>query len=266
MTPAYCRMFLDARRILGLDEWELAQRLATDVGTIRALESGQLAALPSWPETSRVVSAYLTGLGMDPRPVLHSLAHDLTAIAAAQPAPGIRSASGASSHPRGTAEPRAGRTAAADVEPHAPRSSIRAWIGRFGGAPAMVRRSARSGLVSGRRAAGRAGSLFSGRNGSRDRDADNDVGSPASGRARRIGRTVMAAVVCLALAAAVQTSVASTMMTAATSPLPATVTRAFGRVADLVRAQLAPIRDGLRWIEVEDPRSRRGDKLQTARR
>jgi hypothetical protein len=37
-------------------------------------------------------------------------------------------------------------------------------------------------------------------------------------------------------------------------------------VAEQVRVHLAPVREGLRWIEVEDPRSRRGDKLQTARR
>ena len=30
--------------------------------------------------------------------------------------------------------------------------------------------------------------------------------------------------------------------------------------------QMAPEREGLRWIEVADPRSRRGDKLQIARR
>jgi hypothetical protein len=28
--------------------------------------------------------------------------------------------------------------------------------------------------------------------------------------------------------------------------------------------QWAPVREGLRWIEVDDPRQRRGDKLQTS--
>jgi hypothetical protein len=27
--------------------------------------------------------------------------------------------------------------------------------------------------------------------------------------------------------------------------------------------QLAPVRDGMRWIDVRDPRSRRSDKLRT---
>jgi hypothetical protein len=34
---------------------------------------------------------------------------------------------------------------------------------------------------------------------------------------------------------------------------------------EFVLVQMAPQRDGLRWIEVADPRSRRGDKLQIAR-
>lgn len=57
----------------------------------------------------------------------------------------------------------------------------------------------------------------------------------------------------------------------------ATVSAFFGRVAspfastamsirDSLSVQFAPVREGLRWIEVEDPRSRRGDKLASGER
>lgn len=266
MTPAYCRMFLDARRILGLSEWDLAQRLATDVGTIRALEQGQLAALPPWSETSRVVTAYLSGLGMDPRPVLHSLAHDLAAVGSTQSKTDTRSVTAGRTRSRGETEPSKRR---ADVPAAAPQASwtfARAWIGKFGNAPASASRSAQSAIAAGRRAAVRVGGRFGARRDRRDEDEVGDGGFSRHG-ARWMGRSALVAVACLALAAvATKTSLASSVITAAAAPLPAPVTRAFGKVADFVRMQLAPVRDGLRWIEVEDPRSRRGDKLQTARR
>ena len=34
---------------------------------------------------------------------------------------------------------------------------------------------------------------------------------------------------------------------------------------DYLLHRAAPVREGLRWIEVDDPRSRRGDKLATRR-
>lgn len=265
MTPAYSRMFLDARRILGLSEQDLAQRLATDVGTIRALESGQLAALPPWSETARVVTVYLSGLGMDPRPVLHSLAHDLAAVTPVRATAAPRTAP----YPHADAKRRPVERPA-DEKPIV-KAAAAAWIGRFGRAPAAAHRAAKSAMAAGRNAARRAGGQVArrtgGKFGDRSRAQVREGGWLASRRGRWSKRAALGAVVCFALAAAVaQSTFAGSVMTAATTPLPATVTRALGKVADLVRAQLAPVRDGLRWIEVEDPRSRRGDKLQTARR
>lgn len=58
----------------------------------------------------------------------------------------------------------------------------------------------------------------------------------------------------------------SPLVGATASTLPEPVARMLARVVDFARVQLAPVREGMRWIEVDDPRSRRGDKLQTARR
>ena len=264
MPPAYCRMFFDARRILGLSETDLAQRLNTDPATIRALETGHLSALPPWPETSRVVTAYLAGLGLDARPALHSLARDLAAL---PPRPSGTSKAGTNAlrakpatggdwrgQPRHLPPASAGGSQAKAGPP--------AWVIRLGRTPGAINgavgTAARSAVALGRRSARRVSSVA----GMRRRRGEEQSGRRAGGL--RLG--IAASVLAVLIAAVSQTSLAASVMSAAAVPMPAMLTRAFGHVADMVRVQLAPVRDGLRWIEVEDPRTRRGDKLQTARR
>ena len=43
---------------------------------------------------------------------------------------------------------------------------------------------------------------------------------------------------------------------------PRPVVKARSSVGTALAVRLAPVRDGLRWIDVADPRTRRGDKLQ----
>lgn len=78
---------------------------------------------------------------------------------------------------------------------------------------------------------------------------------------RRTGWTLFAVAVPIAL---VVMLTQTTILDAAVSRLPAPVARMVRGAQDFVTLQLAPVRDGLRWIEVADPRTRRGDKLQTA--
>lgn len=56
----------------------------------------------------------------------------------------------------------------------------------------------------------------------------------------------------------------TSVLEAAVSQLPPSVARIVRGAQNYVIVQLAPIRDGLRWIDVPDPRTRRSDKLQTA--
>jgi helix-turn-helix protein len=56
----------------------------------------------------------------------------------------------------------------------------------------------------------------------------------------------------------------SSVLEAAVSQLPPRMARIVRGAQDYVTVQLAPVRDGLRWIDVRDPRSRRSDKLRTA--
>lgn len=54
------------------------------------------------------------------------------------------------------------------------------------------------------------------------------------------------------------------VLEAAVSQLPPSMKRFVRGAQNYVIVRLAPVRDGLRWIDVPDPRTRRGDKLQTA--
>lgn len=67
------RLFWELRRHLGVSQHDLARRLGTDVHTLAALEAAQVSGLPQWPETARVVRAYLEIVGVDATPVLVGL-------------------------------------------------------------------------------------------------------------------------------------------------------------------------------------------------
>lgn len=54
------------------------------------------------------------------------------------------------------------------------------------------------------------------------------------------------------------------VLEAAVSQLPPSMKRIVRGAQNYVIVRLAPVRDGLRWIDVPDPRTRKGDKLQTA--
>ena len=55
----------------------------------------------------------------------------------------------------------------------------------------------------------------------------------------------------------------TSVLEAAVARLPPPMKRLVRGAQNYVIVQLAPVRDGLRWIDVPDPRSRRGDKLPT---
>jgi hypothetical protein len=55
----------------------------------------------------------------------------------------------------------------------------------------------------------------------------------------------------------------TSVLHAAISHVPRPVARMAQDVRQFFQEQFAPVREGLRWIEVDDPRRRRGDKLRT---
>lgn len=260
LLSAYSRLFVDARRVLGLTEYELARRLGTQGQVILALEQARFEHLPPWPETVRIVSTYLNGLGMDPRPVLHVLAHDIerhAALAASSAmdmqVPYAAAGPSAPQPPRGipAAPLPAAASAGGDVDAS---GAARRWRAR--GLIGGWRRA----LSAGARAASTAVAPVARLRAPLDRHAGGGRRLLGGRKARRAALGIGAPLL-VALAVANADIVRNLA-----AMLPKPVTRALAGAADHVRLQFAPVRDGLRWIEVEDPRSRRGDKLQTARR
>jgi len=72
-------LFRDLRAASNLSETDLAQRIATPIEVVQALEQGAIYALPPWPETCRVVNAYGMLLNLDTRPLLRRIYAQLEA-------------------------------------------------------------------------------------------------------------------------------------------------------------------------------------------
>jgi hypothetical protein len=214
------RLFRDLRRVLRLSLPELAARLKTRIDVLEALERGDIGALPPWPETVRVITAY-TALGrIDPRSVLHMIAERLAVRA-------------------GVPKHWGGRGMLALARPKGQRDAGR----RFANGAAAMK------LASGAFAHSLRGSVAGAREGLQRHGF----------LLRLLFAIAVPAVVLISLA---QTS----MLHASVSSLPAPFVKIFGSIRDHFAVQTAPVRDGLRWIEVDDPRSRRGDKLAEPRR
>jgi hypothetical protein len=202
MAQEVGRFFVDLRRAFRASQAQIAERLATRVDIIAALEAGDVRALPPWPETARIVRTYTHMAGLDPRPALTSLELLLQAAVHAPTRPPARPSS---RPPR-----RSSRTDGDDPGLSTVVSSLKEmWEGRMGQATRML-----------------------------------------------IVVTVPITLILLVTQTAV--------LEAAVSQLPPSVARMVRGAQNYVIVQFAPVRDGLRWIDVPDPRTRKGDKLQTA--
>jgi hypothetical protein len=202
MEAEVARFFRDLRAALQMSQAQAAQRLATRTDIIAALEAGDVSVLPPWPECCRVVRMYTAPVGLDPRPILHSL-ETLLSVAARTPKP-------------------------------APKRAFVSLLSRQK-KPAQPARSKPAAIAA---VSANVGRLLRGRN----------------------GRALFAVAVPVGLLVLLtQTSV----LGAAVAQLPPSAARIVRGAQDYVTVQLAPVRDGLRWIDVRDPRSRRSDKLRT---
>ena len=66
-------IFREMRHASELSLEQLSAKLNAPVATLQALETGAIAALPDWIETSRIVSSYAGLMGLDSRPVLRRI-------------------------------------------------------------------------------------------------------------------------------------------------------------------------------------------------
>lgn len=215
--------------MLGLSPADVAARLGTSSEVVIALESGHVAALPPWPESARVVGAYLSAANIDARPVLSTLK---SAVIAAE---GQRRG-GALAPPRlarGTAPAKS-----------AARRSLRERM-----APGLlaIRLPLSSLQIGGRmpRLLSRLAAVY-----------------PGARLPRPSWRTTLSlGVPVLLLVAVTQTRIADV----AAASMPAPIGNALRGASEHVRVLLAPKFEGLTWIDVADPRSRRADKLPSAK-
>ncbi|MBL8567430.1 MAG: hypothetical protein JNM89_17100 [Hyphomicrobiaceae bacterium] len=263
------------RRSLGLEPHQLAARLGTTTSVVHDIEAGVWSRLPPWVETARIASGWMGLAGMDPRAVLVALSAEWQALARAQQAYGqqVPSAPFRSSPefvvPGANVGASLGRAAAvakvlgaqvhddpraAAGHPHTHRR-VDDYDYEYEGeydddAPSYRERL--SAVISGSLA--RLRSAPFGRDGLRSL-----LARAVRARVLRLGIVVIA----LAVAGGVvgHASVRAT----AVSSLPAPAGWAFRSLKGFFAEQFAPVREGHRWVEVADPRSRRADKLPVRR-
>lgn len=218
------RLFRDLRRCLQLSLPELARRLETHLDVIESLEAGDLSRLPPWPETVRVVSAFTMLAKIDPRPVLHLMHQRLESGGSVSQATVRTRTGGHGVAPR--ADAAVAEKPVASSEPPSPK---------VGAAPRSPLREGQTTWV--------------------DRLKD---GLTLSRPALALGAGVVVVLVLLTSALPMGQQQASA----------AAGTGFLGRLVAGIQAYVSgptvKEREGLRWIEVSDPRSRKGDKLHVS--
>ncbi len=268
-------LFRTIRQMSGLSPVNIARRLHTRTSVISALEQGDFQRLPPWPETVLVVSGYTALAGVDPRPVLAAIRDMLDAkVIDVQPSPYPNAYQAAAAQPssrtspvtrpdirprnavpkalmRKVAEAEA-RGSAANSEPQRfgqARSALGASVSR---ATAVTQSALQSAHAMSRRLgpfAPRLGKL----------GAFARVAPPW-----RMPVTLSLAIT-LPLALLVSFGSGGTLL-AAVSGLPQPISGAIRKVEDFVLRRISTEQNGLVWIDVSDPRSRKTDKLPAPRR
>lgn len=195
-------IFRNMRLAMKVPRETIARRLATTSAMIDNFETGSIAALPHWKETSRIIRSYCELLRMDPEPILWRM-RDLL-----------------------RAPPTEVRTASPVTQPQAPAPRA------FAPAPPAERTRSRP---SGRRRTVRA--LFA-----------------------------LSAPIAAAAGVAMLVQVAPGPAYRVVGLLPGVVGWPARAGLDYVVLATAPRREGLKWIEVGDPRLRKADKLHTSSR
>jgi len=219
-------LFRDLRRILRLSLPDLAARLGTRIDVVTALERGEIGRLPPWPETVRVVTGFTSLARIDPRPVLAIIRDHMEGKAAI--------AGSKDAHHRLRAMARAAAGAAGRVAATTRSAASVAW----GARQAM----AQNWIAS--------------------ETADMDVEADARHSMAWLGRTGIMVLLVLSLTFATYLA-RSTGLEGALADLRTPIVRLVNKTQDYLvrRMGSTPSGDDLKWIEVDDPRSRRADRL-----
>lgn len=251
------QLFAGLRKVLNLSLDAAADLLATEPNVIAALETGQIDALPPWPETQRLVSAYTGLAGCDPGPVLSILRAELDR----RHNDSSRAIGATVSEFSDRAAPPTFLTRQPGPSPNAPEDPVEIqqagprWRKGRGGRPVPVgsalvdqAENARPRLKYRLSTAGIGAGLVRG------------VSTVVLNRGVYIG------ILSVGLVAAIVFALCQpTVVSILSSRLPDPMSRGLRSVHDYLLIRFAPEREGLRWIEVDDPRARRTDKLHNVR-
>ncbi len=274
-------IFKQMREIVGVSQSEMARRLGTNVSTLLDFEAGAVASLPSWPETVRIVDRYAQLSQIDPSPILSRLLQ-------LQPAPNeptaprpilpirpqmtgsvqaLSSDASATTPPSGgtfashLAEGNAQRRNAADVAPQwtvvAPAHNASPSSAQHVVAPPDDHAVGFDG-----RSRARETTVRSARLALPSPSAPNaDIALARRRRRRRTTVMVVTPILTVVVAFAAMLLAPRPFYRLAKT-MPAPIATPILAVLDTAVLQTAAVRDGLRWIELDDPRLRKGDRLK----
>lgn len=199
------RFFRELRRGLQITPHQAAAQLLTQVEVIAALEAGDTAHLPAWPETQCIVMTYAGWARVDGRPLLSAIA---------------------------SLQPRQIPARSASAVPNSRRVPLQASAERL--------RRAGNALAEGAKRLPR------------------DAIHKAKERPVRTLYTLSLPIAGLILL------LNTTLLQSAVVNLPTSFVHLLKGGREMLTAYWAPVREGLRWIDVDEPRARRGDKLQNS--
>ena len=226
-------LFRDMRQVTGLDTRSLAMRLGTSPHLLGLLEAGDLRALVLGPELDDLVIRYARMVRIEPRPVLDRI------YSVAQPLSARRTA------------PQVPRVAA--TLPAAGAGGQRLALPPPARTPPDVAQAPRGGQQASE---------------ATPVDAMSDPSSTRRRvrRQRRVRRTFVLVAIPLLLLGGLWLLAMRPMTQRVLLALPAPLGPLLRGGIEQITSWSAPQREGLRWIEVEDPRSRKADKLATRSR
>lgn len=226
------RFFIDLRQALRLTVPQAAHYLQVQPDVIEAFETGQVEYLPPWSETAAIIMTYTSMAGVNGRPVINAIGTLLTHLSV----PAAPSAAFPASRPMPQQEP-----------PQWPPPPQRVPQVRQMGRPSEPG-AAPLGLATSSRNLLKAGSAIA--NGARrlPQEALKQV-------RRRPQRALYALSLPLGL---LVIFMHSSIFASVSQPFEMAVQW----VSTYIQEHYGPVRDGMRYIEVDDPETRRADKLQ----
>jgi hypothetical protein len=276
------RFFIDLRQALQFTVPQAAHYLAVHPQLIEALETGRVEYLPDWEETSGIIMTYTSMAGINGRPVLSALGHLLRHLSAAAAPPAVQQApvqpqahapfaNRVESYGRQQPQPAQYPAPTWGHQAASPAPQPAAQFSTYGqpayghqgydGSPyAQAPLPARARTPEPAALPPPSALAVSSRNLLR-------AGSAIANGARRLPQVAMTQVRARPQRALYALSLPlGILIVLMHSSILSSISHPFSRVvgwaSGYFQEHFGPVKDGLRYIEVDDPRSRRGDKLR----